>query len=219
MSFSEDDLRKIIKLTNNDEKSFTVSIHQEFKRIINNKFGSTIVRNLREFLEKINGPTLVLLQNILKCSHPTFHSIYEHLRDTHVKKNFAKICDTPGSTNTSSSTISLLKASSSTSKTSTSTSTSKPSTSISKSSTSTSASPARITVTLPSGPFIAMRGGGIPFLPHHPIVNARSFGMPMIGGPAGVLVHKNGQVFHGAVSVGGGRFAIPTSSGMALIEC
>ena len=86
---------------------------------------------------------------------------------------------------------------------------------IRSSSSSSSSSSLGFVVNKPSGPFIVVGGGGI--ASPRPVVMAHGFGMP-IGGHAGVLVHKNGQVYHNAVSIGGGKFAVQTPFGMALID-
>lgn len=196
MSFSNSQLQNILTLTNNDDASFTIPVHKAFQKAIIDVMGLTIVRNLRDWLEKVDGHTLVRLQSILKCSNATVSSIYEHLNNSNIKRNFDKICDIPGAIRSSSS--------SSSSSSSLGFVVKKPS----------SSSPT-FTVSKPSGPFIVVGGGGIAV--SRPVVMAHGFGMA-IGGHAGVLVHKNGQVYHNAVSVGGGKFAVPTPFGMALID-
>jgi len=192
MSFSDSQLKNILTLTNNDDASFTIPVHKAFQKAIIDVMGFTVVKNLRDWLEKVDGHTLVRLQTILKCSHATVDSIYNHLNDSYIKTNFDKICDIPGAIKSSSSSSSLGFV------------VNKP-----------SSSPT-FTVSKPSGPFVVVGGGGITV--PRPVVMAHGFGLPMVGGMAGVLHHKNGQVYHNAVAVGGGKFAVPTPFGMAMID-
>jgi hypothetical protein len=189
MSFSDSQLTNILTLTNNDDASFTIPVHKAFQKAIIDVMGLTVVKNLRDWLEKVDGHTLIRLQSILKCSHATVSSIYEHLNDSHIKRNFDKICDIPGAIRTSTSTSS-----------------------------SSSSSSLGFVVNRPSSsPIVAIRGGGgIPV--HHPVIVGHGFGIAIGGGMAGTLVHKNGQVYHNAVAIGGGRFAVQSPFGMVVID-
>ena len=197
-SFSKCDLEEIINMTNVDNATFRAIHHKNLQIKMNRMLGTTIIWNLLDWLQKLDGSSLRNLHMIIDSDYATVQSINDKLSGSNIEANFSMINGVPGGIKisigrpTPSITISAASSSSSSS--------------IGGGSYGLSLIP---TPAPPSIPIVMGRGGGIPMMSH-------GFGIPM-GGMSGTLV-KNGQIYPNAVALGGGRFAIQTPYGHAVID-
>ena len=196
-SFSKCDLEEIINMTNVDNATFSAIHHKNLQIKMNQMLGTTIIWNLLDWIQKLDGSSLHNLHMIVGSNYATVQSINDKLSGSNIEANFSMINGVPGgikiSIGSPTPSITISAASSSSS-------------SIGGGSYGLSLIPT------PSPPSIPLSMGGGRSIP----MMAHGFGIPM-GGMSGTLV-RNGQVFHNAVAIGGGRFAIQTPYGHAVID-
>ena len=193
-SFSKCDLEEIINMTNVDNATFSAIHHKNLQIKMNRMLGTTIIWNLLDWIQKLDGVSLHNLHMIVGSDYATVQSINDKLSGSNIEANFSMINGVPSGIK-----ISVGRPS--------------PSITISAASSSMGGSSyglSLIPTPAPASiPFAIGGGGAIPMMSH-------GFGIPM-GGMSGTLI-KNGQVFQNAVAIGGGRFAVQTPYGHAVIN-
>ena len=103
VSYSDAEIHEIFEMTNHPASTFSVHFHKEFQLKLNKKHGLMVMRNIKDWLNQLDGLTLHKVHKLLVSKSATVCSICERLEGSNIEDNFSKICDVPGAIISSSS--------------------------------------------------------------------------------------------------------------------